>query len=105
MSPTVQAAVRDYVGAEPAFVAVRGRDAMRVYYEKLFDYIEVIDIEPVLTSVRDWFVFNELRWVARLKGGADAGREVRFLTAEHMPFDADGLFMARCGYGTNIERS
>ena len=103
MSPAVQAAVRDYVDADPAFVAIRGQDAMRAYYEKLFDRMDVLDVEPVTVNVRDWFVFGELRWVARVRSGPESGREVRFLTAEHMPFDASGLFMARCGYGTGIE--
>jgi hypothetical protein len=103
MSASAQAAVRDYVDADPPFVAVRGQDAMRAHYERLFERAEVIDITPVTSIIRDWFVFNELRWIVRLRSGPESGREVRFLTAEHMPFDSDGLFMARCGYGTNME--
>ena len=103
MSPSVQGAVREYFDAVPAFVAIRGREAMRAHYEKLFAHAEILDIQPVMVSVGDWFVFSELRWVVRLTSGTDRGREVRFLTAEHMPFDAEGLFMARCGYGTEMQ--
>ena len=103
MAPSVQGAVRDYIDAAPPFVAIDGIDAMRAYYEKLFAHVEVAEISLVRVAVRGWYVFAELKWKVRLRTGPDAGRELAFLTAEHMAFDADGLFHSRCGYGTEME--
>ena len=103
MAPSVQGAVRDYFDASPPLVAIHGRDEMRAWYEKLLSRVEIIDITPVRLAVRDWFVFAELRWIVRSLARTDQGRELRFLTAEHLVFGSDGLFQGRLGYGTEME--
>lgn len=103
MAPSVQGAVRDYFDADPPFVALDGEAEMRAYYEKLFAYATVLDLTVVTSLVKEWFVFHDLRWHVRLDRGAEQGREVRFRTAEYMPFDAEGRFQARCGYGTEFD--
>jgi len=102
MAPSVQGAVRDDFDADPPFVAIDGRDEMRRYYEKLFANASVLDVTVVTSLVKEWFVFHDLQWRARLEEGPRRGTEVRFRTAEYMPFDGEGRFQARCGYGTGF---
>ena len=103
MSPHVQGAVRDYFDADPPFVGIDGAEAMRAHYEKLFAHVEVLDINVIRLAVQGWFVFAEMNWTVRLRQGDDAGREVQFLTAEHLPYGSDGRFQARLGFGTDME--
>jgi len=102
MSDNMQGAVREYVDADPPFVAVDGREAMGAHYEKLFAHLEIQDIEIVRLAIRGWYVFCELRWTVRLLTGPEAGKDARFLTVEHMAYDEGGLFQSRFGYGTEM---
>ncbi len=99
MAPSVQGAVRDDFDADPPFVAIDGQAEMRRYYEKLLANATVLDVTVVTSLVKEWFVFHDLQWRLRLEQGPRQGTEVRFRTAEYMPFDAEGRFQARCGYG------
>lgn len=102
MAPSVQGAVRDDFDAEPPFVAIDGQAEMRRFYERLFANASVLDISVVTSLVKEWFVFHDLQWRVRLEQGPRRDTEVRFRTAEYMPFDAEGRFQARCGYGTGF---
>ena len=102
MTPDVQGAVRDYVGAVPPFVAIHGRDEMRQHYERIFSRYELRRADVLQSRVGGWFVFYELLLTLRAREGADAGREFACRVAEYMPFDPAGFFQGRCGYGTEL---
>lgn len=72
-------------------MAIDGRDEMRRYYEKLFANASVLDVTVVTSLVQEWLVFHDLQWRVRLERGPRRGSEVRFRTAEYMPFDGDRL--------------
>jgi hypothetical protein len=102
MTANVQGAVRDYVDAEPPYVAIHGRDEMSDYYDRMFRRYELVDFAVLQSLVREWFVFHELFLTLRAREGSEAGHEFACNVAEYMTFDAAGLFQGRCGYGTEL---
>jgi hypothetical protein len=102
MTPDVQGAVRDYVDADPPFVAIHGRDEMRAYYDRMFSRYELRRADVLQSRVGEWFVFYEVLLTLRAREGADAGHEFACRVAEYLPFDLAGSFQGRCGYGTEL---
>jgi hypothetical protein len=103
MTPGVLGAVRNYVDAEPPFVAIHGHDEMKDYYERLFRRFAIENVAVIQRLVREWFVFHELFLTMRARTSSGTGREFACRVAEYLTFDETGLFRGRCGYGTELQ--
>lgn len=95
-----QAGMRDYVD-ETLLVELEGRDAQRLYYERLFETYEPQAVELLRLVVQDWYVFSETRHTVTVRAGEDAGRSLVYRIAEYMIPGHDGKFLVRLGTGTD----
>jgi len=97
----VASAVRDYVTESGALASLEGKDAHRVYFEKLFAKFRFDRVEPLIRVTESWFVFAELRLEGAHRDGDRKGEPVSFNTAEFFVPGNDGRFIARIGHGTD----
>jgi SnoaL-like domain len=100
LSDDVVGAARAYPDRTPAFRPLADRAAFHQYYEELFDSYEVLAVDPVTVLLRGWYVFSELVWQVRPRGGDNL---LTFVTGELLVLDTDGRIWAKAGYGTPAE--
>ena len=77
---------------------LRGRDAVREFYDRLFSTFDVESIDVVIRVVDRAYVFNELAWVLR---SAD-GRLHHHRSANAIVVGADDAIMLDVGYGSDL---
>ncbi len=97
MGDDVQGAVRAYFAYDEEFVLLDGRDATAAYFTKLFDAVEVINVEIINSVVREWYIFADLCLDVRVRADDSL---IRFRTAEILGLGGDGRIVSRSGYGT-----
>jgi hypothetical protein len=98
MNARVYAAVRDYVNETGTLTNLDSHDGHRAYYRALFDMYEVLSVDLMDRVVQEGYVFAEIRFTMRRRGGA--GEVVGFNTAEFFVPGRDARFMVRIGHGT-----
>jgi hypothetical protein len=98
--PGAQIGVRDYVTDSGTIAGMHSADEYREFLEKLFERYEILDVQMVERVVQDWFVFAELVWLVREKGGS--GAIAKFHTIDIAEVRPDGLFASRIGHGTEV---
>ena len=101
MRPNVATAIRNYLVDDYQTFNGTGAAELEAYYRALFDRFEVLDLRLVNRVVESWFVFAELHWTLRHRGGPRAGDVVQFCTADIAPIDPDCKFWVRTGAGTD----
>jgi hypothetical protein len=101
MRPNVATAIRNYLVDDYQTFNGTGAAELQAYYRALFDRFEVLDLRLVNRVVESWFVFAELHWTLRHRGGPRAGDVVQFCTADIAPIDPDCKFWVRTGAGTD----
>jgi hypothetical protein len=99
MNDGVQSAVRDYVNDTGTLITLDGKQAHRSYCEALLRKYEIESVELLDRVAQDWYVFAELRFTVRPRGGD--GGTIAFHTAEYYVPASDGRFIVRIGHGTD----
>jgi hypothetical protein len=83
-------------------VALHSATELEAYLERFFARFKVVELSVVNRSAGDWFVFAELFWV--VENRVAPSERYRFTTAEHAEVRPDGMFAARIGHGTELQR-
>jgi hypothetical protein len=94
----VSSTVRDYVEDTGTITNHEGAAVHRGYYEAFFVKYEVQSVDMINQVINDWYVFAELRVVARQRQGSDT---LVFHTAKFWIPAKTGKFIARIGHGTD----
>jgi hypothetical protein len=97
----VQALIRDYPNETGTLATLDGKEAHRVFYEALFAKYEIVSVDRLQWIGQDWYVFAEVRVVARERDTSGPGRSLAFHTAEYFVPGHDGRFVVRIGHGTD----
>lgn len=95
-----QIGVRDYITDSGTIAGMHSSAEYRAFLEQLFARYEIVDVQMVERVGYDWFVFAELLWLVREKGGAR--RVCKFHTIDIAEVLPDGLFASRIGHGTEV---
>lgn len=99
MCANPQCAIRNQVDGDDApLLGLAGADALRAHLIRFADAFEVLELDVANIVTGDWYVFAELRWVVRERGGDRRHRT--FHTAEFLPVSDQALFSGRVGFGT-----
>ncbi|MGW0708479.1 hypothetical protein ACWD4G_21420 [Streptomyces sp. NPDC002643] len=99
--PEIQTGVRDYVAGAGTLTQLHTADELKAHLREFYAHCAVRAIEVVKQHFDDWFFFHELRWTVEVRKGADAGRVLRYHTAEYAEVSGEGLLVSHIGHGTD----